>query len=353
VFRVTDQNVLVPTGQINAPWAAPLSRESTLELKQFFLQHEWIVDLDSYRDDPVRFHGLDLSNDKVTLSRARFIVPLCVGNQLFGVLALGHPGAPTTLDWEDYETLKVVARQAAGFLALKYVDETLSASEQFRVRQELSAFVVHDLKTVSGQLTLMLRNAQRHRDNPAFIDDLLNTAENVVARMEYLLAQLRDPGKATVKPTQIDILEIVHSVIEERAHQLPTPSLSDQTEACIALVEPARLRSAINHLVQNAQDATSDDGRIELLVTARNQWIHIEITDNGEGMAEAFQRERLFSPFNTSKGVSGVGIGAYQAREIVRSFGGDLTVLSSQGRGSTFTIRLPLIETPSRQQQAS
>ena len=199
----------------------------------------------------------------------------------------------------------------------------------------------------------MLRNAQRHRDNPAFIDDLLSTVENVVGRMDHLLAQLRDPSNEAVQPTQADVLAIIHSVIEERSQQLPIPSLLAQTEACSALVEPTRLRSAINHLVQNAQDATPDDGRIELLVATRDQWIHIEITDNGEGMAEAFQRERLFSPFNTSKGVAGVGIGAYQAREIIRSFGGDLTVLSSQGRGSTFTIRLPHIESSTKQQQAS
>ena len=207
--------------------------------------------------------------------------------------------------------------------------------------------------TRRNYLTLMLRNAQRHRDNPAFIDDLLSTAENAVARMDHLLAQLRDPGTKSTRPSDTDVMEIIHSVIEERARQLPIPTLLSQTEACVALVEPARLRSAINHLVQNAQDATAEDGRIELLVATRDQWIHIEITDNGEGMAEDFLRERLFSPFNTSKGVAGVGIGAYQAREIIRSFGGDLTVWSSQGRGSTFTIRLPHVESSTKQQRAS
>ena len=358
VFRVTDQDVLVPIGQINAPWAVPLSSNTTLELKQFFLQgEERIVDLDAYRDDPAPFAGLDLSSDDAALSSARFLVPLCVGDQLFGMLALGQPSVAMTLDWEDYDTLKVVARQAAGFLALKNADEALSASEQFRVRQELSAFVVHDLKTISGQLTLMLRNAKRHRDNPAFVDDLLTTVENAAGRMDHLLAQLRDPGKTNVPPAETEVLAIIRSIIEERSPQLPVPSLLADTfteaEGCVALVDPVRLRSAINHLVQNAQDATADDGRIELSVTTRDQWVHIEITDNGEGMTEAFLRERLFSPFNTSKGVAGVGIGVYQAREVIRGFGGDLTVSSSRGRGSIFTIRLPHIDSSTKQKRAS
>jgi putative PEP-CTERM system histidine kinase len=358
VFRVTDQDVLVPTGQINAAWATPLSSSTTLELRRFFLRgEERIVDLDVYRDDPASFAGLDLAHDDAALASARFLVPLRVGDQLFGMLALGQPSVATTLDWEDRDTLKVIARQAAGFLALKNADAMLSASEQFRVRQELSAFVVHDLKTVSGQLTLMLRNAKRHRDNPAFLDDLLNTVENAVGRMDHLLAQLRDPGKTDVPLAETDVLGIIRSIIQERSSQLPIPTLLAETftdaQGCVALVDPAPLRSAINHLVQNAQDATADDGQIELSVTTRDRWIHIEITDNGEGMTEAFLRERLFSPFNTSKGVAGVGIGAYQAREVIRSFGGDLSVSSRRGRGSTFTIRLPHIDSSTRQQQAS
>jgi len=68
----------------------------------------------------------------------------------------------------------------------------------------------------------------------------------------------------------------------------------------------------------------------------------IEVSDNGCGMDEQFVRERLFRPFDTTKGSKGMGIGAYQTREFVRASGGDVQVHSQPGTGTRFIIRLPL-----------
>jgi signal transduction histidine kinase len=66
----------------------------------------------------------------------------------------------------------------------------------------------------------------------------------------------------------------------------------------------------------------------------------ITVKDDGPGMSEEFIRRQLFKPFETTKGASGMGIGAYQAREIVRGLGGDLTVASEVGRGTEIRISL-------------
>ena len=68
----------------------------------------------------------------------------------------------------------------------------------------------------------------------------------------------------------------------------------------------------------------------------------VSIKDNGQGMSSEFIRERLFRPFDSTKGSQSMGIGAYQARDYVRALGGQIEVSSAVGDGTTFSIRLPV-----------
>jgi signal transduction histidine kinase len=96
-------------------------------------------------------------------------------------------------------------------------------------------------------------------------------------------------------------------------------------------------------VVQNAQEATKGRGSVTIGVSeAPGDRVLIEIRDNGEGMSEEFIRRKLFKPFETTKGASGMGIGAYQAREIVRGLGGELSVASEVGKGTVVSISLRL-----------
>jgi signal transduction histidine kinase len=105
---------------------------------------------------------------------------------------------------------------------------------------------------------------------------------------------------------------------------------------------PDQLLSVISHVIQNAQEATGAGGSvgISLAETPSGEAL-IEVRDDGEGMTDEFIRLKLFKPFETTKGSAGMGIGAYQAREIVRSLGGDLTVTSVRGQGTVVRIVLP------------
>ena len=73
--------------------------------------------------------------------------------------------------------------------------------------------------------------------------------------------------------------------------------------------------------------------------------------DNGVGMDQKFIAERLFKPFDTTKGNAGMGIGAYEARDYVVKQGGQLKVESQPGQGSTFTIKLPLAKPSTASQE--
>jgi signal transduction histidine kinase len=105
-----------------------------------------------------------------------------------------------------------------------------------------------------------------------------------------------------------------------------------------------RFITVLGHLIQNAKEATGEQGRVEVNVYRRDHRAVIEIHDNGCGMDERFIRERLFRPFNTTKGNAGMGIGVYESREFVHALGGEIDVTSKPGAGTTFFLRLPLFE---------
>ena len=71
-------------------------------------------------------------------------------------------------------------------------------------------------------------------------------------------------------------------------------------------------------------------------------WAIVTIADTGQGMSREFLDNELFAPFATTKGVAGIGVGAYQCREYIRALGGDVSVRSQVGVGTEFTLRLPL-----------
>ncbi|MHB8551844.1 MAG: ATP-binding protein, partial [Acidiferrobacterales bacterium] len=107
-----------------------------------------------------------------------------------------------------------------------------------------------------------------------------------------------------------------------------------------------RLSAVIGHVIQNAREATPADGRVTVRLRADRRQVVIEVEDTGCGMDEAFIRERLFRPFETTKGNSGMGIGAYETREFVRALGGDIDVFSRPGHGTIFRLHLPLADNP-------
>ena len=340
-WRLSNERVLLPMTQLGGQWNGPISPSGSSSLVDFFERFDWIIDLDEYRLTPQTYEGLDLSLDLELLKGARFVVPLPIEGRLFGVVVIGQPTTPMTLIWEDYDILKIIARQSAGFLALHHADSELSASKQLRAMDQLSAFVVHDLKTVSAQLGLLLRNAERHRNNPAFIDDMLKTTENAVGRMNKLVDQLRSKDQVTVEH-ELNLVTVISEAVKARSTQDPVPQFETFMNPLPIRADSERLSSVIAHVIQNAQDATTADGTVRIRVGATSVWAVVVITDTGHGMTADFLDNELFAPFSTTKGVAGIGVGAYQCREYIRALGGDVSVRSQVGIGTEFTMRLPI-----------
>ncbi|MCZ6640674.1 MAG: PEP-CTERM system histidine kinase PrsK [Gammaproteobacteria bacterium] len=339
LWRLTAEQTLIHVSELKTTWQQPLTRDLARQLVAFFMEREWIIDLDNVPME-AKAQITDIG-DLQEIYDLRFLVPLFVEEDLFGIIALSRPPVHRKLNWEDYDVVKLIARQAAGLLALRQADEVLSQSKQLHTLNRLSAFVVHDIRTTTSQLSLLLENAQKHKDNPAFIDDMLETVDNSVSRMSKLLTQLKE--HQIDQKESVELVALTRSIVDRYQLQNPKPVFRCQLTSLHALADTERLSSTIGHVVQNAIDATPDNGSITVQLTQRKDWLELLIEDNGNGMEKKFIDKKLFQPFESTKGLTGMGIGAYQTREYFRSLGGDVQVRSELGKGTRFMLRLPTV----------
>jgi len=319
--------------------------DANADLVHFFQEREWIVDLKEYRADPVTYNLLEIPDPIIRTPEAWLIIPMYLGNDLYGITLIGAPYARVELNWENYDLIKVVARQACNLLAQADAQHRLSRAMQFEAVNKASAFMVHDLKTVIAQLLLLVRNAHKHRDNPAFIDDMINTTEHAVRKMSNLVDHIRKPvAVEEAAPEDVDLAALVTELCKAYSHRAPAPRLVGKPPAATVRAHPEQLRNILGHLIANAQDATPPDGDITLNLKIARGNVVLFIQDTGTGMSEEFIRTSLFKPFESTKGLTGMGIGAYQAREYIRKLGGSIDVTSETGVGSCFSVRIPLTQ---------
>ncbi|MCG8115079.1 MAG: PEP-CTERM system histidine kinase PrsK, partial [Candidatus Thiodiazotropha endolucinida] len=160
-------------------------------LVTYFSNSDWIIDVDEYKQFPERYESLKLDDQLIAIDNAWLIIPVKHHEQLLGFVLLTQPKLTKSVNWEDRDLIKAAAKQAGSYLALLQTSEALNQANQFEAFNRLSAFVVHDLKNLIAQLELVVKNAERHKNNPEFMDDAVKTIGNAVSKMGRLLTQLR------------------------------------------------------------------------------------------------------------------------------------------------------------------
>jgi putative PEP-CTERM system histidine kinase len=312
------------------------------EFLRYLASREWIADLNARR----RRDGGDRSELPVpewllSLERAWLVMPLMQEQTLVAFVAISQPLVPHALTWEDLDLLRTAGRQVASYIALDQAARRLAQSQQFEAYNRFAAFMMHDLKNLIAQQSLVVQNAARHRGNPQFIDDAISTIDNSVKRMSRLLEQLRR-GETFGVARRVRLAQVCAETVQRCTDRRPAPVLAAADEDLEVLVSAERLGLVLEHVIRNAQDATPPEGQVEVELRRAAHQAMIEVRDNGRGMDHTFIRERLFRPFDTTKGSQGMGIGAFQTREFVRMAGGDVRVESNVGKGTRFVIFLPL-----------
>ena len=330
-----------PVASWNAATPSESSVSFTSPMVRFLEQRQWVVDLNDRDQQREDYEGFEAPSWLSVLPKARFILPLLHHETLEAFIVLNEPRVNMNLNWEDHDLLKTVGRQAASYLRLIEVSEALADARQFETFNRLSAYVVHDLKNLVAQLSLVVVNAKKHIDKPEFIQDAIHTVDDAVSKMNRMLAQLRK-SRTEAEPREVtNITGIAREVVRERSETRPVPRLNEIDTGLSTVAEPDRLAAVLGHVIQNAQEACQPEGTVEVSLRKEAAWVIVEIEDNGCGMDEVFLRDRLFRPFDTTKGNAGMGVGAYECREFVRAQGGEIDVSSRPGGGTKFRIRLP------------
>lgn len=319
--------------------AIAFPRELAFKLQEM----DYVVDLDQVRagrDDQVS--AVELPEWLMACEAGWALVPLLHFGRLVGLVLLARPEVPHKLDWEDFDLLRVVGRQLGSYLAEQAGQEKLGEAHRFDEFNRRIAFVMHDIKNLASQLSLLARNAEKHADNPEFRRDMLVTLTNSADKLNALLARLGRYGGSNTEPVrQVALDQVLRTTVMRIA--------TDRTRVVLANVQPCEvagqaeaLEQALVHLIQNAIDASPENAPVLVSGYADKNTGTIEITDAGEGMSSEFIRTQLFKPFHSSK-ADGFGIGAFEARELIRAMGGRLEVESQEGLGTRFFIRLPRI----------
>jgi putative PEP-CTERM system histidine kinase len=231
--------------------------------------------------------------------------------------------------------------------------QIMSQTRELREYSQRFAFVLHDIKNVSSQLSMLLANAEVHADNPEFQRDMLATVRASVGKITRLLSRLQadrqERSHALIDPVE-RLKDVVETTLESR------PGYRDRGVAIVSVAGDGSLAGQLGgvaidaesfdavaaHLLNNAIEASPPDARVRAEVRREGLSVVIDIIDEGPGMSPEFIRDALFRPFASTKG-DGHGIGVYQARELLREAGGDLLVLSRMGSGTTMRLLLPMV----------
>ena len=316
----------------------------TGEFSMVFKDADWIVNVNEPEDGMAELAAFIETTPRLDELSASLIVPLSAGAEILGFIVLGERIVGKDYDYEDFDILKTIAKQAAASILNVKLAEELARSREMDAFNRVSSFIMHDLKNQIYTLSLVAGNAAENMDNPEFHRDAIGTLNNTITKMKAMMAKLsslpkglelnkRDMDLATVVEESLDASKFNGgkslSVIKEFG-DLPRIS-----------ADPVEVGKVIFNILANAYDAIDARGEIRIRSSVDNGFVNISISDNGHGMSREFIDKSLFRPFKTTK-KKGFGIGLCQCKAIIEAHDGRIEVKSKEGRGTKFSVLLPL-----------
>jgi signal transduction histidine kinase len=277
--------------------------------------------------------------------------------EVVGVVRHEHVGPPREWSSRDRHLAGSVADLIAVLLeqatrldveaALSEQRERLIKAERMESLSRMSAGVAHDFNNVLTAMMIRLETVLLDREGDASLEHDLREVLVAGQRGARLVQQLLTFAKAKLPaPRPVDLGRTLREL---------TPMLSTLTkgkadlqvvhpnQAILVHVDPSQLEQVMMNLVLNARDA-AEPGRTRVVVQldVDGDSARLQVSDQGAGM-DAATREQIFEPFFTTK-AHGSGLGLATVYSIVQQAGGSISVESAAGQGSTFSVRLPLIQ---------
>lgn len=238
-------------------------------------------------------------------------------------------------------------------IARRFNEMALTIERQREHQMAFLAGVAHDIRNPLS--ALKMAGAVISADKPLPPEDRIRQSYGRVQRqigrlermvLDFLDAARIEAGQLELQLEECDLREIAGATLElfeptAPAHRL---SLTAPRDPVMATCDPARLEQVLNNLVSNAIKYSPQGGPVAIVIESQHGAVVLTVTDEGLGMS-AEDLEHIFEPFRRSsasmESVPGIGLGLFVARRIIESHGGQITVESALGRGSTFRVELP------------
>jgi hypothetical protein len=305
-----------------------------------FLKHKgWVFDVNDKRCRDVALQNMEF----IEKSRAVLIVPLLNQDRLIGFVVLGENLADNDYNYEDYDLLKTLARQATSAIMKARLSEELSEAREMEAVGRLSSFIMHDLKNAASMLTMITQNAEEHMHNPEFQRDAMRSIASTSEKIKGIIQRLKGlPCKLNMNFEYGNLGAVVREVINEINTNGKVKLNYKEIESVNTRFDREEIRKVVINLILNAIDATAGNGEIKVKVGIEDGKGFVMVSDNGVGMSKEFIETRLFKPFQTTK-KKGLGIGLYQCKSIIEAHSGRIKVRSKEGKGTDFFVYLPIV----------
>ncbi len=314
---------------------------------KFLEAEEWVVDLNNDLDKgSIEKHNIKVPEWLLDNDQFWLILPLIHRGKLVGFVILLQPRVKNNLNWESTDLLKTIGRQVASYLAEQVSEIALAESREFESFNRKFAFVVHDIKNLTSQLSLIVKNAKKHSNNPEFQKDMLLTVQDSVEKMNGLLSRIsvvQEPAKEKTDKS-LNICRMMDEIVQGYSKRGLTITLKKQNDDLNIIADEETIETIMMHLIENAREACEEDEvSLKIELSQEGGFVIIKVNDNGHGMSQDFIRNELFRPFRSTK-ENGYGIGAYESREMIKRLGGRLDVKSKKDVGTTMKIYMPIAE---------
>ncbi len=278
----------------------------------------------------------------------RILVPLTGQGRAVGFIVLGDRTNTLEFTQQEFDTLRCIGDHIAANILSAALTRKLEESKEIEAFQTMATFFVHDLKNAVSTLNLMLKNMPLHWDNPEFREDALRGIGNTSNRITDLITRLSQVRhELEISPNTTELTELIEASIADWEKPVDIAFSSKIEDGITISADFKKLKSVILNLVINASEAMDGQGSISLSTIKTASNAEIIVTDTGCGMSPEFIRNGLFRPFKTTK-KSGLGIGMFQSKMVIEAHGGSISVTSEEGKGSVFTIRIPLLRADSK-----
>jgi len=309
----------------------------------------WVVDINDIQSKPKSYPFIDTNVDFMIEKDVKWVVPSVVNDEVIGMWIVLNGNNNYRLNWEVRDHLHLLSQQLESYLKTQDTRQKYEVNAQFAAFHQMSAFVIHDLKNIYAQLSMINKNAIKHLDNKEFVDDAFFSLTSMEKRLDKTLSQLAKKQRKTNNESDSNCFFISDFLNDFLANLINSSkdvsfSVTGSFEKSIEVsVNREKLNSVLTHLVDNAIQScsTTKVKKVELLCENTNNHVIIAIKDTGCGMTREFVSHKLFKPFESTKGNSGMGLGAYDALEFIRGIGGTINVDSELNKGTVIKFNIP------------